>query len=524
MKNKIDRRDFLGKLGKGMVALGAAGTFHRFAAGDVKKKPNVLMIIIDDLRNDLGCYGAKHIKSPHIDRLASQSLLFDHAYVQQSLCAPSRASVLTGCRPDTTGVYKNPYTKWYRKVFLKSHPDVQTFFHRQGYYTATFGKVHHGGAGPTCSEPHYASPIPLWVGKDRQHGGPKPPVEMCDKPDSAYRDGDVTDKAVDALRIASKKKEPFFMAVGYEKPHLPFACPQKYGKLYNRETIELSRVPGFPKNAPPYSHRGSRYRDPKGNWVLKKGSAIQRKKYIPNPGGFTDAFQKELIHGYYACTSFIDAQVGRLLSTLKKQGMWDNTVILLWSDNGFHLGDHNWWTKANNCEFDTRVPVIFRVPGQTTAGRQTDALIETVDFYPTLLDACGFPIPDYIEGTSFMPLVESPRREWKQAAFSLSHRGEKGNPRFLEGRSVRTRNYRYTEWRAADGKVRGRELYDCVKDPLETVNVAEEQSYREQVVRHREILKGGWKNALPPGVVNRSNNPPGKNDKSGKTGTPKEKT
>lgn len=523
MENKIDRRDFLGKLGRGMVALGAAGTFHQFSAGEVKKKPNVLMIIIDDLRNDLGCYGVKHIKSPNIDALAAESLLFNHAYVQQSLCAPSRASVLTGCRPDTTGVYKNPYSKWYRSNFLKSHPDMQAFFHQHGYYTTTFGKVHHSGTNSACSEPHYKSPLPLWAGKDHQHDGPKPPVEMCDKPDSAYGDGDITDKAVETLRIASKKKEPFFMAVGYRKPHLPFVCPLKYGKLYNRDAIKLSPVPRFPENAPPYSHRGSRYRDPKGDWVLKKGSAMQREKYIQNPGGFTEALQKELIHGYYACISFIDAQVGRLLSTLKKQGMWDNTIILLWSDNGYHLGDHNWWTKGNNCEFDTRVPVIFRVPGQNTVGRETDALIETVDFYPTLLDACGFPIPGYMEGTSFIPLVESPGREWKRAAFSQTRRGGKRSPDGLQGRSIRTRNYRYTEWRSNSGKVADREFYDCIKDPLETVNVAENSGYREQVARHREILEGGWKNALPPGVVNRSNNPPANDTEYTKRRTPKRK-
>ena len=431
MTTKTSRRDFLGKVGKGVFALGAAHLCRSWAAGTPGKKPNVLTIVVDDLRTELGCYGAAHIKSPNIDRLASGGLLFSKAYVQQAICAASRASFLTGCRPDTTGV-DFPYTKWFRNEFLKSHPDIQTYFHKHGYYTATCGKIHHGHYDPACSEPHYYTKMPKWMGENYQPDGPKPCVEFLDKPDGTYMDGDLTNMALKWLQKASGKKEPFFLAVGYRKPHLPFVCPQKYAGLYKREKIELSPVPQFPENSPAYSHHGVRHRDKNGNWVLTGKSAIFNKRYTQNPGGLTADYRRELKHGYYACVSFIDAQVGRLMDALKKLGLWDNTIILLWSDHGYHLGDHNWWTKGNNCEFDTRTPLIIRVPGQKNGGQKTSALIETVDIFPTLLDACGFPVPDYMEGTGFMPLVEKPRRQWKKAELGnlfivISCGGNEGN-------------------------------------------------------------------------------------------------
>ena len=509
MRNKITRRGFLEILGRSTFIMGAIDSSQKLLAKSKKKKPNVLMITIDDLRSELGCYGAKHIKSPNIDKLAAEGLLFNKAYIQQAVCAPSRASVLTGCRPDTTGV-DFPYTQWFKKDFLKSHPDIQTYFFQRGYYTATYGKVHHGPTDSMLSEPHYNSKIKHgWIGENHQHSGPKPCVEMLDKPDNAYKDGAITDKAIERIDIASKKKEPFFMAVGYYKPHTPFVCPQKYGAMYKRDKIELSPVPQFPENSPLYSHGGKRYRDKNGKWVLTARNEFLNKYYIQNPGGFTEEFQRELRHGYYACISFIDAQIGRLIKALKKNKVWHNTIILLWSDQGYHLGDHNWWTKRSICEFDTRIPLIIRVPGQKTAGQKTNAIVEAVDIFPTLLDSCGFPIPDYMEGASFFSLVRDPRQQWKKAAFSQYPRGPRGARGYKEGYSVRTRNHRYTEWRNINGKVLAREFYDYTEDPLESKNLIGERKYKDLIEKHAKILKNGWKNALPPGIVNKSNNPMG---------------
>ena len=496
-------------LGRSSLIMGVIDSSQKLFAKSKKKKPNVIMIVVDDLRTELGCYGAKHIKSPNIDKLAVEGLLFNKAYIQQSVCAPSRASVLTGCRPDTTGV-DFPYTQWFKKVFLKSHPDIQTYFFRHGYYTTTHGKVHHGPTDSMLSEPHYYPKIKnRRIGENQQHKGPKPCVEMLDKPDNAYIDGDITDKAIERIYIASRKKEPFFLAVGYYKPHLPFVCPQKYGAMYRRDEIELSPVPQFPENSPLYSHGGRRYRDKNGKWVLTAKNALLNKEFIQNPGGFTEEFQRELRHGYYACISFIDAQVGRLMNALKKLEMWDNTIVLLWSDQGYHLGDHNWWTKRSNCEFDTRIPLILRFPGQKSAGQKTDAIVEAVDIFPALLNSCDFPIPEYMEGTSFLPLVKDPDRQWKKAAFSQYPRGPRGAPGYKEGYSIRTKNYRYTEWRNKNGKVLAREFYDYIKDPLESRNLFGERKYKDLIKKHEKILKDGWKKALPPGIVNKSNNPMG---------------
>ncbi len=509
MTNHISRRDFFNKLGKGMVLLGAADIGIPLLVGPGKKRPNILIIVADDLRPELGCYSAHHIKSPHIDWLASQGVLFKKAYIQQAVCAPSRASFLTGCRPNTTGV-DYPYTDWFRTVFLKSYPDMQTYFYRNGYYTTTFGKVHHEPSDhPSCSEPHYSSKKPLWVAENHQHDGPKPCVEMIVKPDSAYQDGDLTDNAIQRLRIASRKKQPFFLAVGYKKPHLPYVCPEKYSDLYERSKIKLSPVPQFPEGSPPYSHRGKRYRDENGKWILLKNAAPFKKRYIQNPGGLTPEFRRELRHGYYACVSFIDAQVGRLIEEIKKLGMWDDTVVALWGDHGYHLGDHNYWTKGNNCEFDTRIPLIFRVPGRKTAGQKTDALVEAVDIFPTFLEVCGFPIPDYMEGTSFMPLVENPQQQWKKAVFSQYPRGPRGAPWYKEGYTMRTHDYRYTEWRNNNGKVLAKEFYDYSTDPLEAKNLIEEKKYKNLIREHETLLKEGWKKALPSGVINKSANPRG---------------
>ncbi len=502
MNNKTTRRRFLQTLGKGMLLPGVAAVCpalhpwssqqspHLSNKGAHSPKPNILMIVVDDLRPGLGCYGASHMQTPHIDALARDSLCFEKAYVQQALCAPSRASLLSGCRPETTGVSQNHYTDYFQKVFLKSFPDIPTFFFNEGYQAAVLGKVHHEFNNPNSPVPYYTSSKPEWPGNDEGKHKSRSCVEMLDRPDSDYYDGEITGKAVQLLKQAASQEKPFFIAIGYNKPHLPFVCPKKYADLYNRDSIKLSPVPQLPLNSYEYSHRGTREKDKNGNWVLTGHSALHRDKYAQSPGGFSEAFQRELRHGYYACVSFIDAQVGKLINTLKTSGQYDNTIILFVSDQGYHLGDHNWWTKGNLCEFDTRVPLIMRGPGQKNTGQKTNALVELVDIFPTLLQASGFGIPFYLEGTSFLPLLENPQQPWKKAAFSQCPRGS-----HTMGISIRTQNYRYTEWRR-NRKVTI-EFFDHITDPNESINVAGDPRYAKSIEEHRIILANGWRKAVP---------------------------
>jgi iduronate 2-sulfatase len=441
-----------------LAGLGLVGSIS--AAED--KKLNVLFLAVDDLRTDLGCYGHPLVKTPHIDRLAARGTTFLRAYCQQALCNPSRASLLTGRRPDSLGIW-NLTTH-----FRETHPGVLTLpqqFKEQGYHTQGIGKVFHNWRTRIKGDPlSWSTPAVMHFathGSDTpQVKGPLPPstskairTECRDVPDQAYFDGRIADLAVQALR--QHKDKPFFLAVGFWKPHLPFNAPKKYWDLYDRARVSLPAHPRPPLAVPKLALHNSR------ELLGTRGRELSPEEI------------RELRHGYYAAISYLDAQVGKVLGELKRLGLEDNTVVVFWSDHGFHLGEHGLWCKTSNFELDARVPLIIALPHPRHPGARTDALVELLDLYPTLTDLCGLPAPNALEGVPLKPVLMDPRASVKPAAYTQHPRPAyyQEQPQAM-GYSVRTDRFRYTEWRDwKTGKVVARELYDHRNDPAETRNV-----------------------------------------------------
>jgi arylsulfatase A-like enzyme len=304
-----------------------------------------------------------------------------------------------------------------------------------------------------------------------------PPTEAPEVSEDVLYDGQVASHAVEALRAVREK--PFFLAVGFLKPHLPFVAPKKYWDLYEPGAIKVTDDPLPPRNAPPCAFQDSLH--------------LRRYYGVPDRGPISEELRKRLIHGYYACVSFVDAQIGRVLDELHRLGLRESTTVILWGDHGWHLGEHGMWGKATNFERSVRAPLILAVPGMKNAGEKTDGLVEFVDIYPTMCELAGLPVPEGLEGTSFTPLLEAPDRRWKSAAFSQYRR------RGVVGRSMRTDRYRLTCWfpRNKSEKI-AIELYDYQTDPAETENLAGRPEHAELVRRLRDQLKAGWRAAKPP--------------------------
>ena len=487
MSNPVNRRDFLSMMagGAALFILGPAISLAQNHQSS-RRKLNVLFIAVDDLRPQLGCYGQQQIISPNIDRLAARGLLFERTYCQQAVCGPSRASLLSGCRPDTTKIYG------LSTPLRKAMPNVLTLpehFKNNGYETVSIGKVYHHpkddlqgwsttpfqATGPWLGWRGYLTDQSKALARKSKKGS-GPAFEAADVVDNAYPDGCNTDYALKELN--QLKDKPFFLAMGFYKPHLPFNSPKKYWDMYKPEDIKLADNPFIPKNAPTYSTT---------NW-----GELRNYHGIPKKGPCPDELARQLIHGYYACVSYIDAQIGRLLDELDWLNLSDKTVIILWGDHGWKLGEHAGWCKHTNFELDTHVPMILHVPGMKTAGKRTRALTEYVDIYPTLCQACGLTIPPHLEGRSMMPLLDDPERQWKKAAFSQYPRGR------VMGYTMRTERFRYTEWQnRKTGAVLARELYDHDRDPQENVNAAAQPEYERDIRRLAGMLKRGWRAALP---------------------------
>ena len=460
------------------------------------KPLNVLFIAVDDLRPEIGCYGAAHMTTPHLDQLASQGMLFERAYCQVSVCNPSRNSVLSGSRPDTTGIFDNQH-------FLRlKMPEVVTLpqhFKNHGYTTLSLGKVFHhsdrepGDDAKSWSEPawYHGEPYKHWFTKEsldfvkRLKALPKAqqpkqlraaPFESANEPDGSYPDAQTAEKAIETLQRLKADGKPFFLGVGFVKPHLPFTCPQKYWDLYPADSIHLPPDASRPKDAPqPAFHN---------NYELSSYGTVPENGQIP------DAMALSLIRGYRACVSFMDAQLGKVLAEVDRLGLRENTAIVVWGDHGYHLGEQSVWTKMTNFEHGTRVPLIVSLPGMKTSGQRTQALVELVDLYPTLGQICSLPLPAHLEGTSFAPLLEKPDLPWKKAAFSQYLRT--GRPPYM-GRSLRTERWRYTEWHDLKGKPAGIELYD----ENESKNLAEDPAHAERVKQLASQLRSGWQAAKP---------------------------
>ena len=473
---------------------------------------NVLFIAVDDLRTALGCYGDPNAVSPHIDQLAAQGTVFQHAYCQQAVCNPSRASLMTGLRPDTIKVWDlkshfrheippemaNLPQFTYGTHFRQELPAVVTLpqhFKQHGYRTQSVGKIYHGS--PETQDPESWS-VPemlnvVWKRNDyllpenqappAEHWpGPKiAATEAADVPDNAYGDGRV---AEEAIRILGEiRDQSFFLAVGFRKPHLPFSAPRRYWDLYDPSQVATPENPKQPTGIPDFAWHNSR--------------ELRGYNDVPDEGPLSTDLVKKLRHGYYACVSYMDAQVGKLLNALDRYGLRENTIVVLWGDHGYHLGEKALWCKTTNYELDTRAPLILSVPGYPAAN--CPALVEFVDIYPTLLDACGLPPRDDLEGISLMPLLDQPERAWKKAAFSQFPRpwSYQGEPEVM-GYSLRTQRYRYSEWvRFRTGASLARELYDHQTDSAEIQNSADDSAYTEVIDDLSELLRKGWRAALP---------------------------
>lgn len=466
-------------------------------------RPNVLFISIDDLRPTLGAYGDPLARTPNIDALAQSGTTFTRAYCQQALCSPSRVSLMTGLRPDTTRIYD------LQTHFRTTIPDAVTlpqFFKAQGYQALAMGKIFHPGLDdrPSWSAAPWKQTAPVYgpegvkIENERRRAAREAgadqkaanntrglPSEAPDVPDNAMADGATADQAVKTLReIGEKPAQPFFLAVGFGKPHLPFVAPKKYWDKWKRNDFALPatyRTP--PKDVPPIA-------------MAATSGEIRAYAGIPAQGPLSDDQALELIHGYYASTSYMDAQLGRVLSELDRLKLRQNTVVVLWSDHGYQLGDHTLWNKHTNFEIATRVPLIFSVPG-APKNQKAAQLAELVDIYPTLCQAAGLPVPAVLQGQSLLPIIQDGRAPGKAVAVSqYPHTGSMGY-------SLRSNRYRYTEWvNRSQGvtTVTGVELYDHDTDPGETQNIAgrpENQALVAQLSAQAQPIIAAGRNRAP---------------------------
>ena len=509
-------RRFLSTLAWPIAACIALVPAVRGAAGEADRpsRPNVLFIAVDDLRPELGCYGRRHVKSPNIDRLAERGTVFLRAYCQQAVCGASRTSLLTGLRPDTTHVWGNS-THFRQRV-----PDAVTLpehFKNHGYHTQGMGKIFHG-AFPAKARTYYGGrdmgdppswSVASWFGGPRYYFTPEGiasarkdfarisgkqgealdewvdyftrglATEAPQVADDVPYDGQLATRAVQALGELREQDRPFFLAVGFIRPHLPFVAPKKYWDLYDPQEIELADNPTKPEGAPAVA--------------MHNFGELRYYSDMPKQGPVSDEKARRLLHGYFACVSYIDAQIGRVLDELERLELDDRTIVCLWGDHGWHLGDHGLWCKHSNFENATRAPLIVCAPGAKAPGRKSQSLVEFVDIYPTLADLAGLPVPEALEGTSRAPLLDDPARPGAEAALSQYPRGK------AMGRSMRTDRYRFTLWQQRGGakKTLARELYDHQNDPDENENLAVRPEHAALVERLTAELERHWGNTPP---------------------------
>ncbi len=484
----LNRRQFMSRVAAAPLAAAAIQTASGIATAANGAKPNVLFIAVDDLRPELNCYGRTWIHSPNIDRLAKMGMAFERAYCQQAVCSPSRSSLMTGTRPDSTKVWDLV------THFRAAEPNIVTVpehFKKNGYFVQGMGKIFHPGYDDprSWSVPWQTPEAPTYakgksaneVDEDKPKAKGGPPVESADVPDNFYKDGKVADIAVATLKVIAKKPEPFFLAVGFAKPHLPFVSPKKYWDLYDPAKIQLAPNPYHPEDAP--------------EWALTNSNEVRNYQGMPTKGKFDDTIARQLKHGYYAAVSYTDAQIGKVLDELDRQGLTKNTIVILWGDHGWKLGEHGEWAKHSNVENDTNAPLLLAAPGMKAANKHCKALVEFVDIFPTLSELAGLPLPTHLEGWSFKRLLDNPELPWKPAAFSQYPRGKD-----RMGYSMRTDRYRFTVWvgREDHSRIDAIELYDHQADPQENTNISKRPANAELVKQLMAQWQAGWKAASPP--------------------------
>jgi arylsulfatase A-like enzyme len=440
-------------------------------------KPNILFIAVDDLKPNIGAYGDPTAVTPALNRLAKEGSTFRNCYVQQAISAASRASLLTGMRPDKTKVWD------LRTDFRQVNPNALSLpehFRNNGYQTVAMGKIFHvASAGTGHDAPSWS--VPYLTVKATQYAnaekGSKPATECADVPDETYLGGKLAEEGIKALQNLSKSGQPFFLAVGFIKPHLPFVSPKKYWDLYDRKQFKIAPFQEKAHNSPDIAYHVS--------GELKGYSDIPKfDSYSENASDrLPEDKQLELLHGYYAAVSYTDAQIGKLLDELDRLGLADNTIVVVWGDHGWHLGDHGLWNKHTDFEQATHVPLLLKAPGKPKDA-QPATQCEFVDIFPTLCDLAKIPVPGHIDGVSLVPALDESSAEVREYALSQYPR-----PNGVMGYTIRTKRFRYTEWIGENytaefpyqpEKTVARELYDYEKDPLETKNFIGDGGYKEE--------------------------------------------
>jgi len=477
-------------------------------------KPNVLLILVDDLKPALGCYGDPVAKTPHLDQLAARGMRFDLAYCNQAVCAPSRFTLMLGSHSTSTALYD------LGSQLRQQMPNAVTmpqYFASHGYRTESLGKVFHIGHGnhgdpESFSVPHLPDKVIEYLDPASADGGqltreeayftnqklgqihslPRGAAfESPEVEDEAYADGRIAGETIQRLRLAEKRLKdggaPFFIAAGFVRPHLPFSAPRKYWNLYDPELLPMPEHEVLPVGAPGVAG--------------KRGGEIANYKPVPGNGEVDDDLKRQLIHGYYASVSFVDAQIGTVLGELARLDLNDDTIVVLWGDHGFHLGDLGIWTKHTNYEQANRIPILVVAPGVTTPGTSTRQLAESVDLFPTLAELAGLPLPtgpQPLDGLSLVPVLKNPDVRVRDHAYHAY-------PRAKLGRAIRTERYRLVEWRGF-GEPLGAaeyELYDYHGDPLETENLAGQYpeilaALKQKLAAYPEPLRPGQKPPASP--------------------------
>lgn len=466
-------------------------------------RPNILFIAIDDMKPWLGAYGDTIAHTPGIDRLAQRGTVFNNAYCQVALSGPTRSSLLTGLNPDHTGVW------WLMGSFRHNNPEIVTMpeaLKNNGYETVGVGKIYHPLTDKEVRDDpkSWSMPYVKTPGATYALANGRVATECADVPDNGYVDGVITDEAIKTMKTLKENDKPFFLGVGYKKPHLPFCAPKRYWDMYDRDKLPVAEFQGIAEDGCEYAYHNS--------LEVKGYSDIPPFESFIDGKELDEATQRRLIHAYYACISYVDAQVNKLLDALDENGLSDNTIIVLFGDHGYHLGDHGLWNKMTNFENATRVPLIISAPGMKP-GVKSDAMVEFLDIFPTIAELTDTPHPQQLDGVSLVPILKNSKAKVKDHIMSQYSRTTtedytiysdtdlEGKAEFLEndimGYAIRDKRYRLVQWTKGfktydpfdPSKVLAVELFDYETDPLETKNLAGDPRYAKVVKRLEKQLR-----------------------------------